>query len=248
MKELRYVDRFLSLAGEKYRESCFLDDFDLSWSGGDDYNGPAKYRVDVLEIDGRGRLHLWLFDSVRSPNLLSGELIGRLFAWTKVFQLTAPATLAARIEKAAKRRRYDTAVPHFQALVKQRPCLRLDSWNLVACGGRGCELAGREDNLVWQLYAPLGRMVGHVRDVNTWHFYQTATGYDLRSIWDFSVAGGLSLGDRLAIYDGRLDLAPAPEDDFDIGAKRDLHLRRRKGFHQQGHEAYFADHGQILAR
>lgn len=247
MNERWFLNKFLDIAGRKYTESYWIDDFVLTWSAEDDYDVPQKYVCDLLEIDGAGRLHLWLFKSVRAPELLGGDLIGRMFACTQVLRMTEPGLLRARIERAARRRRYDTTTDHFRRILG-KPRFQFDSWNLVACGGHGCELAGRDDNLVWQLYAPLTHLVEHIRDVNTWHFYQTATGMDLRSIWDFGLSGSLSLAEKLAIYDGRQDLAPAPADDFDIASKRDLHLKRKKGFHRQGHEAYFADRSQILAR
>ncbi|MGE5503844.1 MAG: hypothetical protein ACM31L_05425 [Actinomycetota bacterium] len=247
MNEGWFLNKFLDIAGRKYPESYFLDQLVLPWSAQDDYDGPLKFTCDLVEIDGGGRLHLWQFASVRGPDLLGGTLIGRMFACSRVLRLTAAEALKTRIEKGARRRRYDTADERFRHVLR-RIRHQFDSWNIVACGGKGCELAGHDGNLLWQLYAPLGRDVDQVRDVNTWHFYQTGTGFDLRSIWDLSVSGGLSLAEKLAIYDGRMDLAPAPGDDFDIGAKRDLHLKRKKGFHAQGHEAYFADRAQILAR
>jgi hypothetical protein len=247
MNERWFINKFLEIAASKYCESFFIDDFVLPWIDEHDYNGPQKYICDVVEIDGAGRLHLWLFKSVRSPELLAGDMIGRLFACTQVMRMTGREALRARIEKAARRRRYDTQGERFRRILG-KPGFQFDSWNLVACGGNGSELAGTSHNVMWQLYAPLTHLVEHVRDVNTWHFYQTGTGFDLRSIWDFAVAGKVSLPDKLAIYDGRSHLAPKPDDDFDISSKHDLHLKRKKGFHAQGHDAYFNDRSQILAR
>jgi hypothetical protein len=247
MTERWYLNKFLSIAGSKYPESYFIDELLVTPNDSSDYDGPCAFRGDLIEIDGGGRLHLWLFEAVRSPELRGGDMIGRLFAFTQAFSMADSGTLRARIERAARRRRYDTRDLRFRKVLA-RPQLRFDSWNLVACGGLGCELAGQDDNMMWQLYSPLTRLVGHIKDVNTWHFYQTSTGFDLRSIWDFALAGKMSLPDKLAIYDGRSDLAPEPDDDFDIGAKHDLHLKRKKGFHAQGHDAYFADRSQILAR
>jgi hypothetical protein len=246
MNDRWFLDRFLDIAGRHNPESYFLDALTLPWAGGDDYSGPQKFVCDLVEIDGRGRMHLWVFAHHRAAELLSGEVIGRMFACTQVFCLAPMPVVRSRLEKAARRRRYDVGSDRFRAVLK-KPRVTFDSWNLVACGGRGCELAG-EDSLVRRLYGPLSTLVEHIQDVNTWHFYQTATGFDLRSIWDFSLSGRLSLEEKLAIYDGRRHLAPAPDDDFDIAVKHDLHLKRRKGFHAQGHEAWFGDRGQILAR
>ncbi len=248
MADRWFLDKFLTLAGTKYPESFFLDDLVLSTSLNDDYNGRRDLHCDLIEIDGKGRLHLWLFIPVRAPELITGDVIGRLFACTQVFRMTEPAVLASRLARAARRRRYDTRSERFRAALR-RARATFDSWNLVACGGKGCELAGHDDNLLFQLYASLSSVIGHVRDVNTWHFYQTATGFDLRCLWDLAVCGRLSLADKLAVYGGdSLRVAAFPHDDFDIASKHDLHLKRKKGFHAQGGEAYFGDRSQILAR
>ena len=248
MAEQWFLNRFLLIAERKYPESFFLDDIELPGPADDDYDGQRKYSGDIIEIDGSGRLHLWQFVSVRAPELFSGDVIGRLFAYSQIFRMTDPARIAVRLVKSARRRRYDTASERFrQAIRRSRP--RFDSWNLVACGGKGCELAGRDDNLLFQLYSSLSPVVLRTRDVNSWPFYQTATGFDLRSLWDLAICGRLSLAEKLAVYSGDIDMVTmAPSDDFDIGSKRDLHLKRKKGFHSQAIEAYFADRSQVLAR
>lgn len=247
MNESWFLDNFLKLAAATYPESYFLDRLSLTCGSADSYDGPLNFSADMVEVDFTGRVHLWLFASIYSPEAVTGALIGRAFACSQVLGLTDAKPLRGRVEKAARRRRYDTAGEQFRHMLP-RLRHRFDSWNLVVCGGRGFELAGREDNLLHRLYAPLSEMIDTTRDVNTWHFYQTATGFDLRSLWDVAWPGQLSLGEKLAVYDGRGAPLPAPDDDFDIAAKRDLHLKRRKGFHLQGFDAYFADRGQILGR
>jgi len=242
-----FIDKFLRMAGRRHPESYFLDDIAIpAPSGGDDYDGPRKYGIDLVEIDGGGRLHLWLFVSLRAPEFQSGDVIGRLYAGAQLFAMADPARLAARLMKAARRRRYDTAGERFRRAIR-KPRARFDSWNLVVCGGKGCELAGRDDNVLFRLYASLSQVLEPVRDANTWHFYQTNTGFDLRSVWDMASCARPSPSQRLAACAGEPAwVAVAPEDDFDITSKRDLHLKRRKGFHAQGGEAYFA--GQAAAR
>lgn len=245
MKDSWFIDNFLKIAAVSYPESYFIDNLTFTYGSGDDYDGPLTFTADMVEIDCAGRAHLWLFASLYSPEAMTGALIGRAFACSQVLAMADKAALRGRVERAARRRRYDVSTSHF-AHTMERLRRRFETWNLVVCGGKGCELAGRDDNLLHRLYAPLSETVG--RDVNTWQFYQTSTGFDLRSLWDVAWPGRLSLSDRLAAYDGRGIPMPAPADDFDIGAKRDLHLKRRKGFHLEGHDAYFADRGQILAR
>lgn len=238
MSDRRFLDQFLTLARREYPESFFIDDFSLTHEGGDDYDRPPRFTGDVVEIDGAGRLHLWQFVGLRAPELVTGDLIGRLFAFTRIVRLTDAETFAARLENAARKRRYDIAGSHFRRIVA-RTRQEVASWNVVVCGGTGCELVGRDDNLLYQLYAPLTDWVGPVRDVNTWQFRQTNTGFDLRSLWDVAYYGRMSALDKLDAYAGRVPL-PAPHDDFDIASKRDLRLKRRKGFHAEAHEAFFA--------
>jgi hypothetical protein len=243
MSERWFLNKFLEIATRKYPDSYFMGDIALSWSSDDDYDGPQRFVYDLIELDAKGRLHSWTFVGLRSPELVSGSVIGRMFAGSLLLRRTDPAELRAKLERATTKRRYRSDPERFR-----RAKGRFDSWNLVVCGGKGCELAGRDDNLVFQLYAPLSRMVGHIDDVNTWQFTQTSTGFDLRSVWDFAFAGALSLEDKLAAYQGRDEDLPAPDDDFDIAAKHDLHLKRKKGFHAEGRQAYFSDRAQILAR
>lgn len=238
MSDRRFLDEFLTLARREYPESYFLDEFSLSHASADDYDGARRFTGDLVEIDGGGRLHLWQFVGLRAPELVSGDLIGRLFAFTRIARLASPEDFAARLERAARKRRYDTSSGHFRRIAA-RPRQEVESWNVVVCGGTGCELVGRDDNLLYQLYAPLADWAGPVRDVNTWQFRQTGTGFDLRSLWDVAGYGRMPVEDRLAAYAGRAPL-PAPYDDFDIASKRDLRLKRRKGFHAEAHEAYFA--------
>lgn len=246
MNERWFLDNFLTIARESYRERYFVDQVSLTCRSPDDYDGPIRLSADLLEIDAFGRAHLWMFASVFSPEAVSGGAIGRLFAYDRAFRMAAPGVVRGRVEAAARRRRYDTDHPQFRhAMDRLRPAF--DSWNLVVCGGRGCELAGRDDNLMFRLYAPLSDMIGDIRDINTWHFYQTSTGFDLRNLWDMAAMGRLSAGERLALCAGRRLPMPAPEDDFDIAIKRDLHLKRRKGFHVEGYEAYFSVPRQAAA-
>ncbi|MGE5546921.1 MAG: hypothetical protein ACM33T_08490 [Solirubrobacterales bacterium] len=242
-----YRDNFLKLARDSQEHHLFIADFSLSVGSVDDYDGPLRHNGDLIEIDPAGRLHLWLFAPLRSAEIAGGGIIGRLFAYTQAFRTPPSDILRTRIEAAARRRGYDTGAP---ALRRALTRLRRDfsSWNVVICGGRGCELAGRDDNPLFRLYAPLSDMIGAIPDVNTWHFYGTRTGFDLRSLWDVAALGQLSLNDRLAIYAGRGAPLPAPADDFDIASKRDLHMSRRKGVHHEGFQAYFTAADQILAR
>lgn len=237
MPTRQYIDNFLMIADNEYPESYFLDDFSISHSSGDDYAGARRFTGDLIEIDGAGRMHLWLFAPFRATELISGDVIGRMFAFTQVLRLTAPADLRQSIAAAAKRRRYDIGAPYFRHVL-DRPRLDVDSWNVVVCGGTGCELVARDDNLLFQLYAPLAEWDGPIRDVNTWQFRQTATGFDLRSLWDVASYGKLTMSERLDVYAGRAVL-PAPADDFDIACKRDLKLKRRKGLHAEAHAAWF---------
>jgi hypothetical protein len=237
MPTRRYIDSFLMIADNEYPESYFLDDFSISHSSGEDTSGARRFTGDLIEIDGAGRMHLWLFAPFRATELISGDVIGRMFAFTQVLRLTAPGQLRESIAAAAKRRRYDVDAPAFQHML-ERPRLDVDSWNVVVCGGTGCELVARDDNLLFQLYAPLAEWDGPTRDVNTWQFRQTATGFDLRSLWDVAPYGKLTMSERLDLYAGRTNL-PAPEDDFDIACKRDLKLKRRKGLHAEAHAAWF---------
>jgi hypothetical protein len=238
--------KFLSIAHSSHPEAVFVDDVCLLAGANDAYDGPARVCADLVELDGDGRFHLWTFASIYSPDLASGEPIGRLFAFDRVFRAADRAVVSQRITEAARRRRYDTGCPWLQRRLAR---LRAEfaSWNLVVCGGRGCELAGTDDNLLFQLYAPLSDMVGAIRDVNTWHFYQTDTGFDLRSLWDVATPMPLSAGARLDIALGRPWPLPAPDDDFDIRSKRDLHMKRRKGFHAQAWDAYFGRPTQARA-
>lgn len=237
MSERLFLTEFLNLACRQLPESYFLDEFTLVHDGGDDYDRPTRFQGDLVEIDGQGRVHLWQFVPLRAPDLVTGALIGRMFAFTRVLRITSPARFHARFEAAARRRRYDTSTPHFHRLAA-RPRQEVESWNVVVCGGTGCELVGSDDNLLYQLYAPLDEWVGPVRDVNTWQFRRTATGFDLRSLWDVAAYGRLPVTERLEILTGRR-APPAPDDDFDIACKRDLRLKRRKGLHAEGYEALF---------
>lgn len=246
MTERWFLDNFLKIASDLYPESFFLDRVTLPCGSPEDYDGPVRLTGDLIEIDFAGRPHLWLFASVFSPEVVAGASIGRLFAYDRVFRATDRRDLATRIEAAVRRRRYDADHPAFaRMMARMRP--EFESWNLVVCGGRGCELAGLDDNPMYRLYAPLSAMIGEIRDVNTWHFYQTSTGFDLRSLWDVAAFGHLSLAERLDIWSGRSIPLPAPEDDFDIGIKRDLHMKRRKGFHAEGWQAWVSDRRQLLA-
>lgn len=246
MNERWFLDNFLTIARDLYPESVFLDGLTLPCAMPGDYDGPVRLSGDLVEIDFAGRPHLWLFASVFSPEVVAGAAIGRLFAYDRVFRATDRRDLAARIEAAARRRRYDADHPAFgRVLARMRP--EFESWNLVVCGGRGCELAGRDDNPMYRLYAPLSEMIEAIRDVNTWHFYQTSTGFDLRSLWDLAAFGRLSLSERLAIWSGRDFPLPAPGDDFDIRVKRDLHMKRRKGPHAEGWRAWMSESRQLLA-
>jgi hypothetical protein len=233
----RYIENFLMIADNEYPESFFLDDFSISHSSENDCAGSRRFTGVLVEIDGDGRMHLWLFAPFRATELISGDVIGRMFAFTQVLRLTAPEQLRAAIAAAAQRRRYDVKAPYFRHML-QRPRLDVASWNVVVCGGTGCELVARDDNLLFQLYAPLAEWEGPTRDVNTWQFRQTATGYDLRSLWDVASYGKMTVAERLDLYAGRSSL-PAPEDDFDIACKRDLKLKRRKGLHAEAHAAWF---------
>lgn len=237
MPTRRYIDNFLMIADNEYPESYFLDDFSISHSSDQDIAGPRRFTGDLIEIDGAGRIHLWLFAPFRATELISGDVIGRMFAFTQVLRLTAPGQLRDAIAAAAKRRRYDVKAASFQHML-DRPRLDVDSWNVVVCGGTGCELVARDDNLLFQLYAPLAEWDGPTRDVNTWQFRQTATGFDLRSLWDVASYGKMTMSEQLDHYAGRTSL-PAPEDDFDIACKRDLKLKRRKGLHAEAHAAWF---------
>lgn len=237
MPTRRYIDTFLMLADNEHAESFFLDDFSISHVSSNDNAGARRFTGDLVEIDAAGRLHLWLFAPLRATELISGDVIGRMFSFTQVMRIARPESLREAIEAAAKRRRYDTADAGFRAMMA-RPRLEVESWNVVMCGGSGCELVEAEDNLLFQLYAPLAEMGGPIRDVNTWQFRRTATGYDLRSLWDVAGYGRLSPEERLDACLGR-SVLPVPGDDFDIGAKRDLKLRRRKGLHAEAHEALF---------
>jgi hypothetical protein len=237
MPTSRYIDTFLMLADNEHPESFFLDDFSISHVSSNDNAGARRFTGDLVEIDTAGRLHLWLFAPLRATELISGDVIGRMFSFTQVLRIAQPESLREAILAAARRRRYDIADASFQALMA-RPRLEVDSWNVVICGGSGCELLAGDDNLLYQLYAPLAEMEGPIRDVNTWQFRRTATGYDLRSLWDVAGWGRLSVVERLDAYHGRAVL-PAPEDDFDIRSKRDLKLNRRKGLHAEAHAALF---------
>lgn len=237
MPTRHYIDNFLMIADSEYPESYFLDDFSISHSSEEDVAGPRRFTGDLIEIDGSGRMHLWLFAPFRATELISGDVIGRMFAFTQVLRLTAPEKLRASIAAAAKRRRYDVEALSFQHML-ERPRLDVDSWNVVVCGGTGCELLARDGNLLFQLYAPLAEWAGPIRDVNTWQFRQTATGFDLRSLWDVASYGKMTMSERLDLYAGRSQL-PAPQDDFDIACKRDLKLKRRKGLHAEAHAAWF---------
>lgn len=246
MNERWFLDNFLNIANELYPESFFLDRFALPCGSPDDYDGPVRLTGDLVEIDFAGRPHLWLFASVFSPDVVTGGAIGRMFAYSRVFAAMERRDLATRVEAAAAKRRVDAGHPAIRRmLARQRP--EFESWNVVVCGGRGCELAGRDDNPLFRLYAPLSEMIEGIPDVNTWHFYQTSTGFDLRSLWDVAAWSRLSLAERLAIWSGRHFPLPAPDDDFDIGVKSDLHMKRRKGFHAEGWQAWMSDRRQLLA-
>jgi len=237
MPTRRYIDTFLMLADNEHPEGFFLDDFSISHVSSNDNAGARRFTGDLVEIDGAGRLHLWLFAPLRATELVSGDVIGRMFSFTQVLRIAPPETLRASITAAARRRRYDIAGEGFQRMLA-RPRLDVESWNVVMCGGSGCELLAGDDNLLFQLYAPLAELDGPIRDVNAWQFRQTATGYDLRSLWDVAASGRLSVEERLEAYHGRAVL-PVPEDDFDIHSKRDLKLSRRKGMHAEAHAALF---------
>lgn len=246
MNERWFLDNFLNIASDLYPESFFLDRLSLPCGSPEDYDGPIRLTGDLVEFDFAGRPHLWQFASVFSPDVVAGGAIGRLFAYDRVFAAMERRDLSARIEAAAAKRRYDIDDPTFRRML-DRLHPEFESWNLVVCGGRGCELAGRDDNPMYRLYAPLSAMIEGIRDVNTWHFYQTSTGFDLRSLWDVAAWSKLSLAERLAIWSGRQFPLPAPEDDFDIRVKRDLHMKRRKGFHAEGWQAWVSDRRQLLA-
>ena len=237
MPTRRYIDHFLMLADNEHPESFFLDDFSISHVSSNDDGQARRFTGDLVEVDGAGRLHLWLFAPLRATELVSGDLIGRMFSFTQVMRMASPEALRAAITAAAARRRYDTDDAGVLRLLA-RPRLEVDSWNVVVCGGSGCELLAADDNLLYQLYAPLAEIGGPIRDINTWQFRQTTTGYDLRSLWDVAGYGRLSVQERLEAYHGRTVL-PAPQDDFDIRSKRCLKLSRRKGLHAEAHAAMF---------
>lgn len=236
MPTRRYIENFLMIADNEYPDSYFLDDFSINHVSEDDCAGARRFTGDLIEIDGAGRMHLWLFAPYRATELVSGDAIGRMFAFTQVLRLTAADTLRDAITAAARRRRYDVGTDAFRSLVA-KPRLDVESWNVVMCGGTGCELIERGDNLLFQLYAPLSEWDGPARDVNTWQFRQTATGFDLRSIWDIATHARMTVAEQLDIFAGRAAL-PTPDDDFDIGCKRDLKLKRRKGLHAEAHAAW----------
>lgn len=237
MSTLHYVEKFLMLADNEVADSFFLDDFSVCYRSGEDVCGGRRFTGDLVEVDAAGRLHLWLFAPFRATELVSGDVIGRMFALSQILRLTPLEQLRAAIAAAARRRRYDLDCDHFRQVLA-RPRLEVESWNVVVCGGTGCELVGSDDNLLFQLYAPLAEWAGPARDINTWQFRETATGFDLRSLWDVAIYGQLSLSEQLDNWAGRAPL-PAPEDDFDIGSKRDLKLKRRKGLHAEAHAALF---------
>lgn len=245
MPTLRYIEKFLMLADNEVVDSYFLDDFSVCYKDGDDVGGGRRFTGDVVEIDGNGRLHLWLFAPFRATELVSGDVIGRLFALTQILRLAGLGQLHRAICAAARRRRYDVDSAHFQQVLG-RPRLEVDSWNVVVCGGTGCELVGRDDNLLFQLYAPLSEWAGPARDINTWQFRETATGFDLRSLWDVAIYGQLSVPEQLDNWAGRAPL-PSPRDDFDIATKRDLRLKRRKGLHAEAHAALFGTSCTMMA-
>lgn len=237
MATSRFIEKFLMLADNKAADSYFLDDFSVCYRSEEDVCGGRRFSGDLVEIDEQGRLHLWLFSPVRATELVSGDIIGRMFAFTQILRLTPQQQLHEAIAAAARQRRYDVTSEHFRHIVAH-PRQEVASWNVVVCGGTGCELVERDDNLLFQLYAPLAEWDGPARDINTWQFRETATGWDLRSLWDVAVYGQLSLPERLNALSGRAPL-PRPGDDFDIASKRDLKLKRRKGLHAEAHAALF---------
>jgi|AGTN01.3.fsa_nt_gi hypothetical protein len=234
---MQYIDKFLMLADNDVCDSYFLDEFSICHRSDGDVSGGRRFTGDLVEVDGQGHLHLWLFAPFRATELVSGDVIGRMFAFTQILRLTPPGRLRDAIATAARERRYDVDGEHFRRLLAGlRP--EAASWNVVVCGGTGCELVGRDGNLLFQLYAPLAEWDGPARDINTWQFRETATGWDLRSLWDVAVYGQLSLPERPDGMAGRAPL-PRPGDDFDIACKHDLKLKRRKGLHAEAHAALF---------
>lgn len=222
-----FRDSFTKQARHRCPEAWFVDGVVLPCAGSD-YGGQSRVEGDLVEIDCAGRMHLWLFASVYSPEFVTGSVIGRLFACAHAARLAPPQILRSRLEAAARRPNSGPgSLPP-----RLRPAF--ESWNLVVTGGAGCELAGRDDNPLHRLYAPLSAAIGTVGDINVWQFYQTSTGLDLRSLWDVAAYSRPSLTERL---ERRMEL-PAPADDFDIVCKRDLHLKRRKGFHAEGLAAW----------
>lgn len=229
-----FRESFAKHARRRCPEAWFVDGVVLPCGGGSDYGKPSRVEGDLVEIDASGRMHLWLFSSVYSHEFVTGSIIGRLFACAHAARLAPPQVLRSRVEAAARRPNSGPgALPP-----RLRPAF--ESWNLVVTGGSGCELAGREDNPLHRLYAPLSSAIGTVGDVNVWQYYQTSTGLDLRSLWDLAAFSRPSLAEVLE----RSMPLPAPGDDFDISCKRDLHLKRRKGFHAEGLAAWLGDDRQ----
>lgn len=231
----RFRDVFTTHARRCCPEAWFADNVVLPCPSASDYHGPSRVEGDLVEIDAGGRMHLWLFTSVYSADFITGAVIGRLFACAHAARVASPQFLRSRIDSAARRR-----PEHGPGPLPPRLRPAFESWNLVVTGGSGCELAGRDDNPLHRLYAPLSAAIGTVGDINVWQFYQTSTGYDLRSLWDMAAYSQPSLTELM----DRAMALPVPGDDFDIACKRDLHLRRRKGFHVEGLAAWLGDNRQ----
>lgn len=244
MNEQWFRAKFSSLACDHYPNSFFADGFEFSATSGDGSDDPVKYCIDVIEIDQKCRFHLWQFCSLHAPELMRGDGLGRLIAASTAFSHAPIGDIRARIERGAARRKLP--VPDLSRKLR----FKFDSWNMVICGGRGCELAPRRksdgggyfgsESPLRALYTGLsGAAIGPCGpELNTWHFYQTSTGFDLRSIWDFT------LFERpFPIWEAGRRVVVHPADDFDIAVKSDLHLKRRKGFHSEGFEALLGRQG-----
>jgi hypothetical protein len=221
MNESEYQRKFIEVVDTSYTQlpwlegSLFFREVPLRYEIGKtkpekDGFMPDTF-ADFIELDKKGRLHLWEAKLLWADDFQKGKVVGQLLFYDWLFQTDEQRTWldvkpCVDVESTIRTRLQSTE-------------LRFHSWNVLDCGGKGWELAAGVNPHAWT-YTAVNE--SYLRDeapcLAVYHMFHTQVGFAIRNLWQLSInqPKHMHVDSLISYVDEGYELPDANDDQEDI--------------------------------
>jgi hypothetical protein len=137
-------------------------------------------KADFIELDAKGRLHLWEAKLLWADDFQKGMVVGQLLFYDWLFR-TDESKSWLNLKPC------NLTTSEVRSRLERAEC-RFHSWNILVCGGDGWELAAGVNPNAWT-YTALNDE--YLRDdspaLAVYHLFHTKSGFAIRNLWQLSV-------------------------------------------------------------